>query len=539
MPCAAPCARLPCNERCSKTLECGHRCPGICGETCCEGHCHECADVGENRVDLLEMKTYAEIDPDESPIIVLGCGHFFTAETLDGLMVMSDVYVINANGGFCGLEDISTKLAGSVPRCPDCQCPVRQHVTQRYNRMINRAVIDEMCKRFLVSGQEELRLFEQQTDKWEQDLEKSSAEVMNSIQQLRLASLTSSFGALKLSYIEKVLKVRQEKVRGLQKQIQSITTKFGGRHEPALKLQNATIHAARQRWEKPVLEDSILLESVSVSSSDRRVMFRARIAQIRLDYIVLKDKFSIAHALKAAGAMATIKIPGGAPAPVAKPFFHLCSTFISECWAENLPKLGVEASLYQAGIVRPFESYCRSNDTDIDQASAFVVTARSALEQAKTMCARRFENADVLCEAVEDSMKMLRKQWYEEVSAEEIAAIKAAMVTGPQGIATHSGHWYNCANGHPVSPRARPFDLTQVSPLTVPSLPSGSAACPWSGRVAPNVEPQLGDRTMKQMKESRVQGTWKISGPAKSMGRRLMEPMKISSDCRLRLRRAG
>ncbi len=32
----------------------------------------------------------------------------------------------------------------------------------------------------------------------------------------------------------------------------------------------------------------------------------------------------------------------------------------------------------------------------------------------------------------------MEKEWYEQVIAEEIKAIKAAMV---------SGHWYNCENG--------------------------------------------------------------------------------------------
>ena len=43
------------------------------------------------------------------------------------------------------------------------------------------------------------------------------------------------------------------------------------------------------------------------------------------------------------------------------------------------------------------------------------------------------------------------KEWYELVSVEEVAAIKAAMVSGPQGIATHFGHWYKCQNGHPFA----------------------------------------------------------------------------------------
>ena len=106
------------------------------------------------------MKTYREINPDAEPIVVLGCGHFFTAETLDGLMGMGEVYLMDGNGEFTGLKDVSAELSRSIPRCPDCQCPVRQHATQRYNRMINRAVIDEMSKRFLVNGQDELQVLE-------------------------------------------------------------------------------------------------------------------------------------------------------------------------------------------------------------------------------------------------------------------------------------------------------------------------------------------------------------------------------------------
>lgn len=65
------------------------------------------------------MKTYNEINPDESPIVVLGCGHFFTAETLDGIMEMGEVYLVDKNGEFIGLRDVSTKLAQTVPRCPE------------------------------------------------------------------------------------------------------------------------------------------------------------------------------------------------------------------------------------------------------------------------------------------------------------------------------------------------------------------------------------------------------------------------------------
>jgi hypothetical protein len=51
-----------------------------------EGYCQLCSKKQENRVDLLEMKTYGEISLKETPIVVLGCGHFFTAASLDGMV---------------------------------------------------------------------------------------------------------------------------------------------------------------------------------------------------------------------------------------------------------------------------------------------------------------------------------------------------------------------------------------------------------------------------------------------------------------------
>lgn len=120
MPCAAPCNRLLCNERCSIKLSCEHQCPGLCGEDCPEDYCQDRSANKEARVDLLEMKTYGEIDLNETPIVFLGYGHFFTAETLDGLMGMADVYSQDEDGKFTGLQDVPAALARDIPRCPDC-----------------------------------------------------------------------------------------------------------------------------------------------------------------------------------------------------------------------------------------------------------------------------------------------------------------------------------------------------------------------------------------------------------------------------------
>jgi hypothetical protein len=393
------------------------------------------------------MKTYGELNPDEAPIVVLGCGHFFTAETLDGLMGMEDIYIVDGNGEFTGLKDVSAELAQSIPRCPDCHCPVRQHATQRYNRMINRAVIDEMSKRFLVNGQDELRALEQQTKELEQSLETTCGEITNLV-RLLAGNYNDTFVGSK---VEKELQERQQKSRGLRKAIESFCKKFADSHQPAQKLHNATVHAARHRTMTELMANLSLIDAVPATPRDRRVTFRGRISQIKVEHIALKDKFGIVQVFKSVTSKPSIKMPGGSPGQLAKPFFQTCKKFIDECYAENLPKLGVEASLYFAGIARLYESYCHSTKFDIDKASEQVNIAKSMLEKAKEMCARGFENADKLLEAVEESIKLLGKEWYEEVTADEMVAIKTAMVSGPGGIAAHSGHWYNCANGHPVS----------------------------------------------------------------------------------------
>ena len=35
-------------------------------------------------VDMIEFKEYAKINLEETPVVALSCGHFFTTETLDG-----------------------------------------------------------------------------------------------------------------------------------------------------------------------------------------------------------------------------------------------------------------------------------------------------------------------------------------------------------------------------------------------------------------------------------------------------------------------
>ncbi|KAG9508203.1 hypothetical protein J7337_001766 [Fusarium musae] len=119
--------------------------------------CQECSNKKMAIVDLLEFRSYSKINMYETPIVVLGCGHFFTRETLDGLVGLNEVYTIGMFGSYTGLKDISTSLTEKTPYCPSCKRSIRQFATKRYNRVINRAVMEDICKRFLIKGRESLQ----------------------------------------------------------------------------------------------------------------------------------------------------------------------------------------------------------------------------------------------------------------------------------------------------------------------------------------------------------------------------------------------
>ena len=430
------------------------------------------------------MKMFSEIDLNETPIVVLGCGHFFTAETLDGHMGMAEVYTQDAQGVYTGLQDVSAVLAGPVPRCPDCQCPVRQYSTKRFNRVINRAVIDEMSKRFLISGKDDFKRLEGEVLKLEEYLEISRTELFEAIREPS-ASSTARATLAKTLEVTKILNERFNLARQLEKGIKACVSKVADKNQPVQKLHEATLTATRRKSIDRLMTDLSVTDSISAVPRDRRVTLGGRATQLQAGCVVLTDSLSTALLLKSEPAGSSFKAPGGSPEKSIKQFFKICRTFIDECDIENLPKLGVEARLYYARMARSYESYCRSTKTNVNQASTYVKDAKAMLDVAEELCNRPFGNAEGLRRAVRESVKLLGKEWYEEVTAEELAAVKAAMVSGSQGINTHSGHWYNCANGHPVGFK---WSALGYNVLTGNSLRSVNVVCQWSSLAVLNVE---------------------------------------------------
>ncbi|KAF3482227.1 uncharacterized protein GIQ15_04986 [Arthroderma uncinatum] len=423
---------------------------------------------------VLKVTATTEINVDESPIVVLGCGHFFTTESLDGIMSMAEFYKLDPYGEFTGLEDISATFVQAVPCCPDCKRSVRQFATQRYNRVVNRAVIDEMSKRFISSGRDGLQELEEQIGKLEKQLHESRDEIMERIRRPN-GRRTSSVNAAMSLGIDDKLRERRTESKKLESAIKAFRNNFADKYQPAQKLHEASICMARKAAVAASaldvqLANLNLVEATPALAHDSRIIMGGQMAQIKTEFLILEDEVILSKALNSMGNELSIKFPRGPPSLLVAQFLQKCEIFIAECDVKNLPKLSVEVTLFYTRIARSFEYLSRSTKTDLDKSASYVGTANKMLEKALEVCQIPFHNAKGLRAAVEESIRYMAKEWYEEVTQEEVEAVKAAMVSGSGGIATHSGHWYLCKNGHP-------FAIGECG------MPMQLATCPECGAV--------------------------------------------------------
>lgn len=383
---------------------------------------------------MLEFKEYSEIDLDETPIVVLGCGHFFTTETLDGIIGMHNVYETDQDGQFIALKDNSGELSHNIPFCPSCKQQIRQFVTQRYNRVINRAVIDEMSKRFLVHGQTGLARMEEKLEKLENDLEHSKDEITKTIRELG-----EHVRPGKIAEINRKLSQRNAEGTRIEREVKGFLQSVNDKNQPAQKLYDATVSAIRRQSLPDQIESLKLEQSVPRLSPDRRVTLGGQALHMKTMCIILVDRFAINQVLSSKPT--TIKLPGGKPQELCKAFFRAGSSLIVACKDDQLPKLAVESSLYFARVAQLFWVHSQGTKKGFEKATEIMDEAKSLLEDAKQLCLQPFQGADALGTAVQSMAKAIRREWREEVTAEEMASIKAAMVSGRGGIASHSGHW--------------------------------------------------------------------------------------------------
>ena len=440
------CNRLPCNERCTQLLKCGHRCPSLCGEVCPHNLCQECGDKGDARVDFLEWKTYSEISFNETPIIVLGCGHFFTSESVDGLVGLDEVYTKDKDGDFDGLRDVSSSLASVMPSCPDCKQPIGQFVTKRYNRVINRAVMDETCKRFLIKGHTELKSLELRLRDIEDNLNAKSAFLSTMDANLQL-------------------KEQNSVCQNLGTEASALSKAMEAQNQPMKRLMDAiVIYQKSSRSEIDSLSAQVKAANIATQKFDDQITLGARLIYIKSKEVILSHVFRV-----------TAKLPRQqfikAPSTLVQVLSD-CRDLITRANEGNFSRIVIAATISFAKIAQLEAWYHRAHPEvttsgqypkempGIEKLEGRFQTTRDLLALSLKLC-DNLGNCSELQQQVQEMARLYEGPRYETVTLEELQSIKTAMISGREGIATHSGHWYNCVNGHPVSNLPIPSDCPE------------------------------------------------------------------------------
>ncbi|SPQ24370.1 6dcb3be8-b1ad-4d1b-a7d1-e20cabd9a2fd [Thermothielavioides terrestris] len=472
-----------------------------------------CCTRKDARVDLMEFKTYGEIDLDETPIAVLGCGHFFTGETLDGHVGMGNVYTSDRSGRYNGLQELSGALT-AIPACPDCRVPIRQFATRRYNRVVNKAVLDETSKRLLLAGRHRLDELERRVTDIEKELSESRDAVITAHPDRRDPTPGRYKDAISL--MKETAKLRRE---------------MDTEHQPTKKLLDAIKTFQRLARERTSLDQNLQAlnlsgaNNTSVAGSailqpvyDQQITLGAHRLELRIWEAVLRDSFTLLS--KRSGPLVTPDIPGGPLDQQSASFLKQCKVLIYRATEAKLPRLVIQTALSFARIAQLDGWYRRATSTAAAAAAAVANptapppanppakqagnssssgsssdepadttdTARKLLAAALDLCASLpGSDGEAYRAEMEETMRLFDGPRYETVSPEEIAAIKSAMVAGPAGMATHAGHWYTCRNGHS-------FAIGECG------MPMERARCPECGEVIGGEDHMLAEGVQRDLR---------------------------------------
>ena len=248
------------------------------------------------------------------------------------------------------------------------------------------------------------------------------------------------------------LQEMEERTRKMCTGIETFLDQVADHCQPARKLHDVTINAMQsaETFNVTIMQPSIDSKPPAPAPHDRRIVFGARAVHIKALFVFLAYRLSLVREMSSA----TLDLSSESPLPdvqLANDFFATCDSFIAECGIEKLPKLDIEARLFYGRAVRLYNSSTLGKEDGETRGSEYVNAARFFFEGAIELCRQPFYNVDKLRTAAEEVQRVLGKEWYEPVSAQELEAVKSAMVSGSYGLATYSGHWYNCRNGHPIS----------------------------------------------------------------------------------------
>lgn len=449
LPCAVPCNILPCSERCSNTLSCGHRCPSICGEECPEArYCQKCGDasIKQSMVDYIMGTTYADVNLDTDPCIIPQCGHVISLESLDAHQGVAEFYIFSEKSDnsnkIVGLKSVEPLSESDGRRCPVCRGPLND--IKRYMRILKRRWIDEATKKFIAWAHKNFLPLADEMTRVETKLRDSEKDDAASV---ILESSTLNLKGMPDEQISDIRKVVKRdggylEVFKLRRRIRQFLAAVDESEQPFQRIRALVEAATNQHTNVVELKGSPTLLQM-------RHRLLTTVLLLRCDYaIVCRFLNQAAQELKNLDITADFGKNR-----------QDCDKLIEESQRGTQPAITVEARIFWARFAG-LERGMKKEDRD-----GLQVKAREHLQLARGICAEFPSQTAGLTSDIQEVEKMLRQStFYLPVTNGERAAVYAAMALELQG----TGQWYYCVNGHP-------FTIGECG------MPMEEAVCPQCG----------------------------------------------------------
>lgn len=464
LPCAAPCGSswLPCNKRCEKLLECSCQCPSLCGEICPSSKfCQNCAsdDIKAQIVDFFEFATYDEVDLNEMPCIFPACGHIQTVTSMDGLLGFERYYNLKDGVTLSAKSNSEPFSSTEIKACPSCRGSLRE--IARYGRIVRRGMLDEMCKKFMItSHQEQVRL------RTSFATLNTSLEAMteNELDRFILDTAFKHDISLEGSRREQArmlfqldgVKVELHRAKSLRKRVANFLSHVRETEQPLGRVFARIQHVKRSRD---------LLSDLSYDTNIVRMPFTVHATELalRLDLLLFSTFMRAYQRYNTRGDVGKLTVD----------LSHSrkdCRTLIAAAQEGLLPARQVEGHILFisfAALEFTFEASHRAQMTR-QTGIALRDEARAHIQEAVRLCEKYPGSTNGLQPQIDQAARMLNDpSFYQPVSTTERMEVMAAMASEFSG----TGHWcvtlpiwrytgrinadssyrYYCVNGHPFT----------------------------------------------------------------------------------------
>lgn len=411
--------------------------PSICGEFCPNyKYCHVCADedIKATVVDMILMRTYDEIDPNDDPCIFPDCGHFFTVETLDGQMGIADHYTTSPQGMPDGIKTTSLPFSSqSIKACPNCRGSLRN--IARYGRIVRRGLLDESTKKFIlwstsryahlgesfVLAQEELELDgDESWRSWRTSLE--SPLLLDGPREKQAMTLRRKLGT---KYFTKLLRLRVE-INKLLQQVKVEEQPFQRVADLVRFVQKRKATTGQFTFDQSVIQLKGFILTLSLL--------------LRCDLFIISQVVKL-YSRKWTGTALDLKVDFEEYKETAALLVKLASD-------SQRPYQEVEGHIYYAqacALERKMTlDTMHGMGSKMEAAEGLKEKGLGHISEANKIIGLFLSTATLDSEVQAVSDMLDRDIFYSAVSLEEKRAIFAAMAKEFSG----TGHWYTCINGH-------------------------------------------------------------------------------------------